>query len=104
MSIVDTGRPVRWQAATTFVVVLTAAYLGACLLALFALAWDYPLVNGLSEPGQPNTATLDSVRSLEQTLGTVVRFLIYAYIVAFIIWLRTARRAALPFGAAGAAA
>jgi hypothetical protein len=104
MSFVDTYRPVRWRAATTFVVVLTAAYLGSCLLALFALAWDYSLVDGLNDPGRPNTATLESVRSLEQALATAVRFLIYAYIVAYIVWLRTARRAAQPFGVAGATA
>jgi hypothetical protein len=85
-------------------VVVTACYMGTCLLALLALAWQYSLVDSVfNGTGRPDSATLDNLNSVLQTLSTATQIGIFAYIVAFLVWFSVARRAAQSFGLAGAA-
>jgi len=97
-------QPTRWKAMTALLIVVTAGYLGICLLLLLALAWQYSLMDDLGDhPAGYDRESFEALLSLEGTLGWVELLAIVATFVAYVAWWLTAWHAARPFGRSGAA-
>jgi hypothetical protein len=103
MSFVDTPQPARWKPVTGVVVVVTASYLGTCLLSVLAFVWDYSVMDSLtSYPTTGDPATIEGLRRLLDTLSLVGTIGFWTYLVAYVLWLVTVLSAARSFGIAGA--
>jgi len=97
--------PAPWKTMTWAVVAVTSAYLATCAWTLAAIGWNYSLLaRYIGDTASVSPTTMDTAASWEATLSVLAGVGVVAYIVAFSVWSVMVRRAARPFGSAGARA
>lgn len=85
-----------WRVMSWVLLGLTVPYLLACAVKIVLLVQDYRLVERLTaRPGGADLAELERLASSERAVGTLLAFLVLAYLVGLVVWLAMTWRVAI---------